>query len=129
MAACRTSATLGITVPLGVGFRAGGRLGDRADRRLPPWGSVQDRQQVPQFVMNAPTTIEYRWTKENRIQVNAAPSDLANVPLTVGAGVTNTGSGEFWFPDGTAIRLSAPEKPASPVGYQVSRASSAGSAT
>ncbi len=109
----------GITAALGGDLVAtAGIVPDRSGLFV-PWTSVQSRQQVPQFVMNAPAVIEYHWAKENRIQVGAAPSDLANVPVTVGGGVTNVGTGEVWFPDGATVRMSAPEKPANPVGYQL----------
>lgn len=77
--------------------------------RFYTWDSVQSRQQVPQFLMNSPAVIEYQWVKENRLQVSAVPAVLANVPLATGGGVTNTGSGEFWFTNGAPVRISAPE--------------------
>ncbi|MCP5526979.1 MAG: LamG domain-containing protein [Verrucomicrobiales bacterium] len=74
-----------------------------------PWPGVQARQQVPQFLMSGPSVIEYRWIKENRIQVGVAAPALAASPLTVSGSLTNLGTGEFWFEDGAPVRISAPE--------------------
>lgn len=74
-----------------------------------PWASLQTRQQVPQFLMSSPALVEYRWIKENRLQVSVAASGLSEVPVTVGSGVTNIGSGEFWFTNNARVRVTVPE--------------------
>jgi Concanavalin A-like lectin/glucanases superfamily len=84
-----------------------------------PWVGVQPRQQVPQFIMDGPATIEYRWVKENSVRVGASPSSLETVPMVVSDGVTNKGSGEYWFPQNARVKIYAPLKPVSPVGYQL----------
>lgn len=73
------------------------------------WPSVQSRQQVPQFVMAGPAAIEYRWVKENRMQVSVSSAALANVPFVVAGGATNAGAGEYWFAHNTPMRVYAPE--------------------
>lgn len=84
-----------------------------------PWSGVQPRQQVPQFFMNGPASIEYRWVKENSVRVATSPSSLESVPRVVSGTTTNYGSGEFWFPENARVRIYAPLKPSSPVGYQL----------
>lgn len=83
------------------------------------WVGVQPRQQVPQFIMSGPATIEYRWVKENSVRVAASPSSLESLPIVVSGGVTNRGSGEYWFPENARVKIFAPQKPALPVGYQL----------
>ena len=85
-----------------------------------PWEGVQPRQQVPQFIMYGPASIEYHWVKENSVRVAASPSSLETVPMVVSGGVTNKGSGEYWFPENSRVKILAPFKPISPVGYQLS---------
>ena len=74
-----------------------------------PWAGVQPRQQVPQFIMSEPAVIEYRWVKENRVQVGVAAPSLAASPVIVSGSFTTNGTGEFWFSNGAPVRISAPE--------------------
>lgn len=74
-----------------------------------PWAGVQERQQVPQFIMSGPAVVEYRWVRENRVQVGAVPASIAGEIRTFGGGVTNSGPGEFWFTNGAAVRITVPE--------------------
>ena len=79
-------------------------------REFIPWASVQQRQQIPQFRMSGPGVIEYRWVKENRLQVSVAPAALSEMVTITGGGATVTGSGEYWFTNNAAVRITAPTK-------------------
>ncbi|HTI72485.1 MAG TPA: LamG-like jellyroll fold domain-containing protein [Candidatus Limnocylindria bacterium] len=85
-----------------------------------PWASLQARQQVPQFIMRGPLTLQYGWAKENSVRVGVSPSTLESGVRTASDAAAYSGSGEYWFPTGTRVKIYAPLKPTSPVGYQLS---------
>ncbi|MBN9691935.1 MAG: VCBS repeat-containing protein [Verrucomicrobia bacterium] len=75
------------------------------------FGSVEARQQIPQFLMTAPATIAYHWKRQHRVLVSTTSDNTYSLPRTEQVqppGPVAAGSGEFWFDSGSRVRLTVP---------------------
>jgi len=90
------------------GYDATGAAGGNRNFPLPA-----ERQQVPQFTMSGPGTIQYRWKQQHRLQVSTTGESSLGLPLArqvdaKGAELKRgAGSGEFWFDHGARLEIGA----------------------
>jgi hypothetical protein len=82
---------------------------------------IETRQQVPEFIMDAPATIEYVWKLKIGIQVNTTTASASPLPLVHvlqdpgGAGHTplqpeGEGVGAFFFDEHTKLQIGTVQK-------------------
>ncbi len=99
-----------------VGFEASGsatqHLGAPGTGGVYAFATVQDRQQVPQWVMTGPAEITYRWMQQYHVMVSATVQVAANLPevrLNPTTALTpidpGYGSGEHWYDAGTHVYI------------------------
>lgn len=67
------------------------------------------RQQVPQFVMNAPGKITYQWKKQNLVQVDTTGVQSFGLPLVQvvdnSGQASGFGVGQFWYDENTSLKI------------------------
>ncbi|MBF0452116.1 MAG: LamG domain-containing protein [Candidatus Magnetomorum sp.] len=75
------------------------------------FSDVSDRQELPEFKMNAQATITYQWDKQLLISMNSTPQNIEGVSyinVTDDSGQSNQeGSGTWQYKGGTNLELSA----------------------
>ncbi|ETR70180.1 MAG: hypothetical protein OMM_03422 [Candidatus Magnetoglobus multicellularis str. Araruama] len=76
---------------------------------------VEDRFQVPQFIVSQPTLVQFLWARQYRIQVSTSGSNSSHLPAICSLDANGqdikhkTGTGEFWFDAGKRVNIMAKE--------------------
>lgn len=76
---------------------------------------VEDRFQVPQFIVSEPTLVQFNWARQYRIQVSTSGSSTSSLPAICSLDnygkllKYETGIGEFWFDSGKHVQIMAKE--------------------
>lgn len=85
----------------------------------PAVGRIQigDGRGGAHFLMTSPASLTYHWKKQYRIQVSTSSEESKSLPVIVDPMNPHpepiaTGSGDFWFEEGSGIKIGAPQKDA-----------------
>ena len=81
--------------------------------RFYPFGTIEERQQVPQFVMDRPGSITYPWKTQHLLEIGAAPAKAEGLPYVkidmtkagTPAQTDQPGVGSHWFDENTPVRI------------------------
>jgi len=76
---------------------------------------VENRFQVPQFIISQPTLVQFHWAKQYRIQISTSGSSSSHLPAICSLDNSGndykceTGIGEFWFDSSKGAHIMAKE--------------------